>query len=76
MPIGDDAVLSEIEKLKKASHRSWGDLRRGLEDLAYNNKAHTTKKVGASSRAFANRAIENTGLSGRDLLRWLAKNGK
>ena len=70
MPFGEDAFRSIFEKLKKASHRSWGDLRRVIE-----NKPHKTVKVKAASEAFYKRIKDETGLTDKGILEWLDRNG-
>ena len=71
--IGDDLILSQIAALKRASHRSWGDLRRGCLDFLGRKPLHKTDQVRDSSKAFAKRASEVTGLDYAQLLAFLNK---
>jgi hypothetical protein len=55
--------LDLIREMCARKHRSLVNLRRGCLDLMGASVVHGTPKVGASSRAFARRVTEATGLS-------------
>jgi hypothetical protein len=54
--------LAKIYPIKRATNRSWINLRRGCLDQMGVNVSHGTRNVRASSRAFAKKAHEATGL--------------
>ncbi len=55
--------LAKIYDIKRRMNRSWLNLRRGCLDQMGVSVPHGTPKVGASSRAFAKRSFEATGLN-------------
>jgi hypothetical protein len=56
-------ILELINEIGARKHRSHVNLRRGCLDLMGVSVVHGTPKVGASSRAFARRVSEATGLT-------------
>ena len=62
----DDAsaiALALIKEIKERSNRSYSNLRKGCLDQMGLSVVHGTPKVRASSRSFAKKASEKTGLS-------------
>jgi HNH endonuclease len=60
--------LGKISEIKKTMNRSWINLRRGCLDQMGVSVPHGTPKVGASSRTFAKKAHEATGLKYADIV--------
>ncbi|NBJ09339.1 hypothetical protein [Microvirga arsenatis] len=74
--ISDDLATEIIKDLKrKYRNASWVMLRKGCEELDGQPARHTTKDVGASSRSFARRAMEATGLGPAAILAIMDRNG-
>lgn len=71
--IADNPVYIALYKLKRARHHSWVQLRRGCLDLLERQVDHSTPKVAATSRTFARKASQLTGLTYAQLLKWLEK---
>jgi hypothetical protein len=59
---------AKIAEIRKAANRSWINLRRGCLDQMGVNISHGTPKVGASSRTFAKKVHEATGLKYADII--------
>jgi hypothetical protein len=57
------SVLEQIKAIRERMNRSWINLRRGCLDQMGVGVPHGTPTVGASSRTFAKKAHEATGLS-------------
>lgn len=69
-----DEVMKAIYPIKRSGNRSWVMLKLGCElllDIASTNKS---KNVQASSKTFARKAIEASGLNLKDLLHWIEIN--
>jgi hypothetical protein len=59
---------AKIAEIKRAGNRSWINLRRGCLDQMGVDVSHGTPKVRASSRAFAKKVNEATGLKYADII--------
>jgi hypothetical protein len=57
------SALAQIKAIKERSNRSYSNLRKGCLDHMGVSVVHGTPKVRASSRSFAKKAAEMTGLS-------------
>lgn len=69
-----DKVMKIIRPIRLAGHRSWVMLKLGCElllDIANTNKS---KNVQSSSKTFAKKSSEATGLSYKKLLCWIEEN--
>lgn len=64
----------KLKKLKREGNRSWIMLRKGCLDLLDRDVNHTTKNVGASSKVFARKASQATGMDYEQILEWLDQN--
>ena len=64
-------VRSVLLKVKRQGSRSWIQLRRGCMDLVGRPVKHSTPKVAATSRTFARKAVEASGLTFDEILNWL-----
>jgi hypothetical protein len=69
----DDAIAI-LKDLKSSRTFSWVMLRRGCLDQLGQPANHTTPAVGASSRTFARKAIQASGLTAQQILDWLDAN--
>jgi hypothetical protein len=63
-----DSDWAKIAEIRKAANRSWINLRRGCLDQMGVSVYHGTPKVRASSRAFAKKVNEATGLKYADII--------
>ena len=63
-----------IWEIKRATKRSWLQLRRGCHELKGNEVDHTTFMVGASSRSVARKVSNETGLTYARIISWLDAN--
>ena len=66
-----DPVEAALRELKRRGNRSWVMLRRGSMALDGEEVTESTPAVLSSSRTFARKAKEATGLSYRALVKWL-----
>jgi hypothetical protein len=73
--VTSDSIKETLKSLKSQRHYSWVMLRRGCVDCLGGNAKHSTPSVGASSRTFARKAMQATGLSADQLLKWLDHGG-
>lgn len=60
-----------LRKLKRQGNRSWVMLRRGCVALDGGEADDSTQAVLATSKTFARKAAEATGLSYPELIEWL-----
>ncbi|QSQ26111.1 hypothetical protein JY651_14785 [Pyxidicoccus parkwayensis] len=67
----DDSASSMLRELKRQMNRSWVHLRQGCLDHLGEPVEHSTPSVAATSRSFAKKAANATGMSYRELLSWL-----
>ena len=68
-PMVTEPREEKIWAIKRKTKRSWIQLRRGCEDLLGQAAQHPTYMVGASSRAFAWKVADETGLTYRTILK-------
>jgi len=66
-----DPIESALREIKRQGNRSWVMLRRGCMALAGEEAGQSTPAILASSKTFARKAKEATGLSYQALLQWL-----
>lgn len=67
----NDDIMGVIKPLKKAGNRSWENLKLGCE--LHLGVANTSKgkNIQSSSKSFAKKASESSGLSYQELLKWV-----
>lgn len=70
----DDSTAAKIRAIKKHLHRSWVNLRKGCLDILGRETAYSPSSVAASSRTFAHKVSQETGLTPEQILDWLNAN--
>lgn len=71
----DDSILTNLKILKRAGNRSWVQLRLGCQTLLGQEISQSNKSVIASSKTFARKAQDLTGMSYLQLIRFLDEHG-
>jgi hypothetical protein len=69
--IHDEPVEAALRELKREGSRSWVMLRRGCQALLGETVDDSTSAVLASSKTFARKAVDATGLDYEELIEWL-----
>lgn len=71
----DDPRVAALQRVRNEGNRSWAMLRRGCLDLLGLAVTHSTPKVAASSKTFARKAAEASGMSFEQIIEWLDGRG-
>jgi len=71
----DDPRVAAIIAVRAEGNRSWAMLRRGCLDLLGRDVTQSTDKVRASSKTFARKAVERSGMTYDEILAWLEERG-
>jgi hypothetical protein len=72
---GEDGVREKVLPIRRRMNQSWLNLRRGCLDLLGKRAGHSTPNVGASSKTFARKVSQETGMDMEQILAWLDANG-
>jgi hypothetical protein len=71
----EDGISAKIRPIRERMSQSWRNLRKGCLDLLGREVSHSTPSVAASSKSFARKAAQETGLTSEQILAWLDANG-
>ena len=71
----EDPRVAALQRVRNEGNRSWAMLRRGSLDLLGRAVTHSTPKVSASSKTFARKAAEASGMSFEEIIEWLDGRG-
>ncbi|MEO8217308.1 MAG: hypothetical protein ABI718_09505 [Acidobacteriota bacterium] len=71
----NDPRVAAIVAFRSEGNRSWAMLRRGCLDLLGREVSHSTPKGAASSKTFARRASQRSGMTFEEILTWLGDRG-